>query len=254
VSESYRKHFSKESKAEEYDRIHYGEGSYSEILWKIEQSQLNAILEEFRQAHEQISYLDFAAGTGRILASMENRVDVATGIEISQAMIDRARERLRKANMICVDITQPGCEIEGKYDMITSFRFILNAEPALRLAGLRALAARLKDETSILIFNNHGNLYSHKLLFWPFHKLRFRGKSYSPEGNYLTNRQVRKIADQAGLQITRIVGCGMLGGKSSRLLGKDLAAWVEERLSHLRFLRPFAGNQMYVARLKPRQS
>jgi SAM-dependent methyltransferase len=252
MSKSYRKHFSDESKATEYDRIHYGEGSYSEILWKIEQRQLNTILEELRLTHDQISYLDFAAGTGRIIALMENKVDAATGIEISQSMIDRARGRLQKANMICADITQPGSEIEGKYDMITAFRFILNAEPALRLAGLRALAARLKDETSILVFNNHGNLYSHKLLFWPIHKLRFLGTAYSPEANYLTNHQVCRIANQAGLQVIRIAGCGMLGGKSSRLFGNDFVARVEERLSHLRLLRPLAGNQMYVARLKPR--
>ena len=250
MSETYRKHFSRESKAAEYDRVQYGKGSYSDILWKIEQDQLNTILEEFRQTHDHINYLDFAAGTGRIIALMEDRVDLATGIEISQAMVDRARRRLQKAKMICTDITQPGSEIEGKYDMITAFRFILNAEPALRLAGLKALSARLRDETSILVFNNHANLYSHKLLFWPFHRLRFLGTSYSPEGNYLTNRHVRRIADQAGLQIVCILGCGMLGGKSCRLLGHDFVARMEERLSHHRFLWPLAGNQMYVARLK----
>ena len=248
VPASYRRQFAGTSKAEEYDEIQYNPRSYSDVLWQIEQDQLVEIVDEFRHTHESIEYLDFAAGTGRIVAFMEDKVDQATGIEISAAMVGRAQQKLRQSKLICSDITAEGAEIEGKYDLITAFRFVLNAEPSLRQSGLEALAARLRDKTSLLVFNNHGNFYSHKLLLWPFHKLHSLRKGYQTEGNYLTNGQVHRLARNAGLEITRTIGCGFLGGKVARFLPIKAATAIERGLARWRVFRPFGVNQLYIAR------
>ena len=250
VPPTYRRQFSRPAKAEEYEAVHLAAGSYSDILWEIEQRQLAGIVDALRLTHDRIELLDFAAGTGRIIAFLEDRVDSATGIDVSAAMVERARGKLNRARMICKDITTEDDEIEGTYDLITAFRFALNAEPALRLAAFKALAARLRDETSLLVFNNHGNPISHKLPMWPWHRLRRPGGGYRTEGNYLTNRRVRRLADAAGLTIERVLGCGLLSAKSMRVLPRETVRRLEDRLARSRVLRPLAVNQMYVARLK----
>ena len=248
MTTSYRQQFAEREKAGQYEAI-YAEDSYSEVLWQMEKTQLAAFIKEFRRTHPRIDYLDFAAGTGRVISLLEDKVDSATGIEISEAMIDVAKKKLSKGRMICTDITAPDAEIEAKYDLITAFRFVLTAEPALRFAAMRALAARLKDNTSCIVFNNHGNLWSHKLLLWPVHKLRRLGRRYQTEGNYMTNGQVKKLANQAGLQIDRVAGCGLLGAKATRLMSFKNTVRVETKLANWPLLPRFGVNQMYVARL-----
>jgi len=246
---SYREQFTKPAKARQYDAIDIGEGSYSDLLWEIEKKQLTALVDQMRDTHERIDLLDFATGTGRIIGFLNDQVDSATGIDVSAAMVEVAREKLPEARMICKDITGADDEIEGRYDMITAFRFALNAESSLCLAAFKALSARLRDETSVLVFNNHGNPLSHKLPLWPYHAVRRLGRGYVTEGNYLTNYRARKLAAAAGLTIDRVYGCGLLSAKSLRMFGYDRTNALEHTLARSRLLRPFAVNQMYVARL-----
>ncbi len=250
MTTTYRKQFDKTDKAKEYDADVYGLNSYSDLLWQIEQSQLETIIKELRDTHETIDYLDFAAGTGRIISFMEDKVDSATGIEISQAMIDRAREKLTRGKMICADITAEDSVVEGTYDLITTFRFVLNAEPNLRQAGINALAKRLKDDNSILIFNNHGNLLSLKLLLWPLHKIRGLGKGYRTAGNYMTNGQAHRAAEKAGLKIIKTIGCGFFGGTIAKILPTKILTSLERAFANSRLLRPVCVNQLYVAKRK----
>ena len=246
---TYRDQFSAAAKAKEYQTVHIGHGSYSDLLWEIEKQQLTTVLDEMRRTRDRIDLLDFATGTGRIIGFLESRVDSATGIDVSAAMVQLAGEKLTGARMFCKDITAPDDEIEGTYDLITAFRFALNAEPALCLAALKALAARLRDDSSVLVFNNHGNPFSHKLPLWPYHAVRRLGGGYVPEGNYLTNRRARKLAEAAGLRIERVEGCGLLSAKSLRVLGFERVLGLERSLARYRLLRPLAVNQMYIARL-----
>lgn len=247
---TYRQQFADEDKAAVYDEVYYGTGTYCDVLWETEKIQLASILAGLRRTHPRIDYLDFAAGTGRIIGFLEDKVDTATGIEISPAMTARAQAKLTRARMICTDITAPNAPIEGKYDLITTFRFVLNAEPSLRLAGLKALAARLKDETGLLVFNNHGNLLSLKLLMWPIHRLRRQSKGHRTEGNVMTNGQARSVAHEAGLEIIDTIGCGALSGRALRFVSYDRAVSIEKRLANWPLLPRIGVNQMYVARLR----
>ncbi|MFH1921976.1 MAG: class I SAM-dependent methyltransferase [Planctomycetota bacterium] len=249
MPETYRACFTSHDKASGYDAQQYASQSHVSIMWHIEQAQLTQLLQQFRQSHPRIDYLDFAAGTGRIISFMEEKVDAATGIEISQSMLDVARTKVKKVRLICADITVPGTPVEGKYDLITAFRFMLNAEPSLRVAALKALAARLKGKNSCLVFNNHGYLFSHKLFLWPWHILRRLGKGWQPQGNYMTHRQAHELCRQAGLKIESAIGSGVLSLKMLKLLPVENALRLEEQLTGSRVLAKFGVNQMYVARL-----
>jgi SAM-dependent methyltransferase len=247
---SYREYFRDTATALEYERKRYNSGSYGDVLWQVEQSQLSALLGEFRRSHRTVDYLDFAAGSGRITSFMETLVDSATGIEISESMAELARGKVQHSKIICCDITSPDTPIEGTYDLITAFRFVLNAEPSLQLAALKALARRLRDSTSWLIFNNHNYIWSHKLMAYPVDAVRGLGRGHKTSGNYLAHRQVFRLADAAGLRIDRIIGCGLFSGKVTRMLTFGRAVALERMAASNSFLSRFGVNQMYVARLK----
>lgn len=252
MSTTYKGHFLTEAEAARYDRDEYGEGSYGQVLGELEQAVLQKLVREFRQTHARIRYLDFAAGTGRIAGFMEGLVETATAIEISESMAARARARLRTTRVLCRDITARGGELEGKYDLITAFRFFLNAEPELRLAAIKALAARLQDDRSWLVFNNHGNLWSLKIIGWPYHRLRsFRG-GRKPYGNYLRHAEVKRLLTRAGLRIARVIGLGVLGGKLFSRLPFERGSRLEERLAASAFWSKFGQDQIYVACLDGR--
>src|ERR1051325_10060851 len=246
VNATYKEHFTNQTAAEQYDTIEYARDSYSALLWELERDLLNGILGEFRRTHARIDYLDFAAGTGRVISFLEHKVEKALGIEISAAMAERANRRLTKGKVFCADVTAPAAPVEGAYDFITAVRFVLNAEPRLRIAALKALAARLRDETSWLVANNHGNLCSIKLLAWPYHHLRTLGQGWKPYGNYLSHAQMRQLIRGAGLKIVKVLGCGVLGGTVCQRLSYTRAIRLERRLSAGRFLQRFGQNQIYV--------
>jgi len=248
MSRTYRNNFTKASKPLEYEQ-QYAKNSYGEIVWSIERKQLIDFVTEFRRGKSRIDYLDFASGTGRIIAALEDHVDSAVGIEISPAMAEIAQNKLQRARMVCNDITGPHSPIEAKYDLITAFRFFLNAEPDLKQAAMDSLAKRLRDGSSRLIFNNHGNLWSHKLIMWPFHAIHRAGKGYIERGNYMTLKQARRLADKSGLVIENVMGSGVLSSKSEWLIPFDMLLRIESRLSKTSFARCFGVNQMFVARL-----
>lgn len=247
--ESYRERFCSIEKAYEYEVLQYSKGSYGDILWRIERELLATIVKELRGTHRTVNYLDFAAGTGRIISFMENLVDTAVGIEISKAMAELAFRDIKSACIMCCDITAPDALLEGKYDLITAFRFILNAEPSLRLSALKALASRLRDDSSCLVFNNHGYAWSYRLLAYPFYIMRSIGNGML-KPNYLTHHEVMRVADQAGLKIDRIFGYGVLSGKIACMMSIDKAVRIERFATESPILSKFGAHQIYVASLK----
>jgi SAM-dependent methyltransferase len=249
MAESYSKHFDGTDRAARYEGGEYAAGSYADLLWRIEQDQLRAVIAGLRIVKPRIEALDFASGTGRITALLENHVDAVTGIEISESMCELARKKLTRANILCRNILAPDAEVEGKYDLITAFRFFLNAEPELRLPVLSALKTRLRDRDSLLVFNNHGNLWSHKLLLWPYHRIRRFGKGRSTTGNYLSHAEIIPLLQSAGLQLISVMGCGFYSAKVAGMLGGPRAEQWERRAAEPGWRNGWCVNQMYVVKL-----
>jgi SAM-dependent methyltransferase len=249
MAEKYEKHFQGADRAAGYQAGEYAPGTYADLLWKIEQDQLGAIIADLRSTNPRIEALDFASGTGRITAFLEEHVDAVTGIEISESMCEIARGSVKRAKILCTNILSGDQPPEAKYDLITAFRFFLNAEPSLRRPALNALASRLRDKSSLLVINNHGNLWSHKLLLWPYHKIKRLAAGRGITGNYLRNNALTGLFRQAGLELISVSGCGFWSPKSIRLLGYDRALRWEGRCANLAAARPFCVNQMFAARL-----
>jgi SAM-dependent methyltransferase len=244
--QSYRETFSRDISAARYDEIVYAAGSSAELLWQAEYKILRPLAAAALAGRTAATYLDFACGTGRVLASLEDLAAHPVGIDVSAAMLERARGRCRTATLICTDITRTNGSPERQYDLITAFRFLTNAEPALRSAALTALHARLNDDGTLLI-NSHGNPWSYRLLLLPYHWLRDR-RAGRPLFGYLSNREACRLLQAAGFRVETIIGMGFVPQKLLPLLGPSVAGWIESRLTSVPVIRRFGLNQLFLCR------
>jgi SAM-dependent methyltransferase len=247
AEESYRTRFEDRTEVENYEQMMFAQGSYGALLWNLERQFLETFLQRFPIAADELDYLDFACGTGRIVAFVEPKVMTARGIEISERMLKLATSRVSEAELVKVDITAAEAPIEGQYDLITAFRFFLNAEPALRLNAMRGLADRLRDGRSRLIFNVHGHVPSHKLLTVPQQMIRtIMGKPRSRL--FMTRRQVKQLVSEAALEIEEVFGYDLFSSKALHLMPYDTLFSLERRWAGKSMAQMFGGHQLYVAR------
>jgi len=151
---SYRDSHEYSSKGAEYE-AYYETQPWQRFFWSREKEIILRILKKYFAGRE-IHLLDFACGTGRIASFLEDRVKTSTGVDVSSSMLTVARDKLKRTEIIETDITVDNVLEGRKFNLITAFRFFLNAEPPLHLAALKALAGLLSDD-GYFVFNNHHN-------------------------------------------------------------------------------------------------
>lgn len=241
----YSHSFLRPSTVADYERF-YEKGTPDEAMWNVEQEFLATFYARNKHLWPHCSYLDFACGTGRVIAVMERLVEKSRGIDISPQMLEAARTKISASELVCADIAAED-RVEGKYDLITAFRFFLNAEPGLRYETMERLAHRLKDEDSRLVFNNHGNPWSYKAIVWPFHRTRHLLFGRKTAGNYLTHHEIAELVSKSKLSIVERFGCGVISPKLFKI-APLFARATERRLAGSRFARWAGVNQLYVVK------
>ena len=150
--EEYRKSHASPDYGNVYEKT-YLDGYYRHQWELIERPLLRSILNDLRESGKT-DCLDFACGTGRITQLIEEMFPTVTGVDISATMLDQARLKCNKARFIERDIT--ASPLEQEFDVVTAFRFFLNAEPELRRSALRAISDVLRDDGR-LVLNIHVN-------------------------------------------------------------------------------------------------
>jgi predicted TPR repeat methyltransferase len=215
--QDYRQsHVGPESWAKDYDSKLFSPGSFDAIMWEREQRLLDRILQEHVRCRD--SYLDFACGTGRVLAHVEPHFQASVGLDISATMLAVAQQRVRAAMLVEADATRDPRVLGGqRFDFITAFRFFLNAQPALRDEAMSFLASMLKNEQSRLLFNVHGNRYSKRALIAA--KARFTREQFAS----MSVRESIDLAARHGLEIVEWYGLGSYDKSLLRLM--PLSAW-----------------------------
>jgi ubiquinone/menaquinone biosynthesis C-methylase UbiE len=199
---SYTESHKYSSKGAEYE-AYYQNKAWQKFLWSREQEILLGIMDKYFPGRD-VHLLDFACGTGRITQFLENRVKTSTGVDVSGSMLAIARKKLKQTEIIETDITTENTLKPKKFNLITAFRFFLNAEPELRSAAIKAIA-ELLDDDGYLVFNNHQNSSS------PWLRLRYAYyQKKNPEGiyNVMSIGQMKKLVEEAGLQIVEIYPAG----------------------------------------------
>lgn len=188
-------------KGREYD-AYYESDPWGRYLWSREQDVLAQALETLFGKRE-VRALDFACGTGRISSFLETRVASCTGVDVSEAMLAEARGKLSRTTLVCANLLEQSPFAKESFDLITAFRFFVNAEPALRRAALRALAPLLAPD-GYLVFNNHQNIDS------PYMRVTrayagFRGFAAF---NVLSIAECRALVAEVGLEIVHVFPVG----------------------------------------------
>lgn len=152
-NESYRDSHSHPGYGRHYAKT-YKEGYYYNQWLLLEVPFLKKYYQDLKKKENVKDYLDFACGTGRILALGQEYFQNACGIDISATMLEVAKENCPRAHIIQGDLTKQS--IDKKFDLITAFRFFVNAEDELKASALTALYSHLRPG-GILIANIHQN-------------------------------------------------------------------------------------------------
>jgi hypothetical protein len=160
-------------------------------------------------------------------------------------MLAIAKEKLKRTEIIEADITAENILKPRKFNLITAFRFFLNAEPDLRSVAIGALA-ELLDEDGYLVFNNHQNSGS------PWIKLRYAHyRKKNPEGtfNVMSIEQMTKLVESVELQIIEIYPVGFFHPPKVPI-SLYLNRAIDWAAGKLKFLNRFSENAIVVCRWK----
>jgi SAM-dependent methyltransferase len=168
-------------------------------MWEQEQAVLRKLIRKYCGAGE-IRLLDFACGTGRVLSCLQHYVTLATGIDVSETMLDVCRQQRLQVELIQADITHESALQDRIFNLITAFRFFPNAQPTLRHEAMRCLVSHLTQD-GLLIFNNHEN-HSGSI----YRVARILGKRLPT----MHHRDALDLIQSHGLELIDLVAIGVL--------------------------------------------
>ena len=163
------------------------------------------------------------------------------GVDVSESMLAVAREKLPSAKFVHADLTRERPEL-GDFDLVTSFRFLGNAEPALRTAALRALN-RQQRPGSYLIVDNHRNPMC--LANW-IHRVRGDAPKLD-----LSHRRLTNLLGACGYELVDARPIGVWQYRAKLMASAGSNPEREERLEQLfraRRLASIAPASVVVAR------
>lgn len=238
---SYRQSHLGADKARSYDEDLWDPRTAKGLDWLIEQQLLADVLRDAVPPGAR-SAADFACGTGRILEFLSRYVPSPAGIDISPDMLALARARCPRAVLILGDTTTTHDLAPGPFDLITAFRFFLNAEPSLRSQVLTWMGRSLRPG-GVVIANFHLNPVSLRGMY-----LRLRTTRVTRPSMMSINDACRLFEAHA-FTIRQILGYSFLPYRRDgrTLLAPAARRAVETRLAGIGALRPVAGSFLVVA-------
>jgi SAM-dependent methyltransferase len=250
---AYTEHYHKKgASGQSYDRSLANK--FELAIFQLEHQVLLDLFRRLRSSDPATRYLDFACGTGRILAVFKDLIRSKLGVDTSPGQLEIARQKVADAEFLCGNIvTTPELLSERRFDLITSFRLLLNLEPENRVPILRALREHLAPN-GYLVVDNHMNRYSILgLMALLAHKvLRVPKKPLVPRGrrgiiSTMSEREMRQTLAAAGLQVHELRRIFVLPGhKSLLLLPTRWLIPLETFLSRVPLVNRFSKNQIYV--------
>jgi SAM-dependent methyltransferase len=222
----------------DYDCL-FEQGSYAHLLWQFERGILRDVVSD-RFGGKSFNHLDVACGTGRILEHMRQFSTRSVGIDISPSMLKIARTRMPDAELVRGDFASRVPPLSEKFDLITCFRFFLNAEPELRSDVARNVKAFLSDR-GVFVFNNHRNYHS-----LTYRLLRAAGRDASQLA-CMTHQETADFIAEAGLKIIAMRHVGVVPGTDKRMyLPYCVGETVERAMTRIKAAALLSNDLLYV--------
>lgn len=185
-------------KAADYDSGFFQPGTLKHLEWDLERRLLQRTVARLRPGR----VLDFACGTGRVLQFWQLQGVTPTGLDVSPDMLALAQEKVPNARRFRADVTHGPDPLAGEqFDVISAFRFFLNAEPELRAAVLAWMRGHLRPDGR-LVANFHLNPRSSRGAY-----LRARRLKGQP---MLSQEEVVELLGTAGFELEELVGYSFL--------------------------------------------
>lgn len=225
-------------KGESYHRA-FALNPYRKMMWGFERTALDKIRRRFL-AGRPLRHLDFACGTGRVLAHVAPDALVSVGVDVSPGMLAVAKKVAPASELIEADLTVGDVLGGREFDLITAFRFFPNAQPDLRARAIGVLSRHL-DPDGVFVFNNHMNRAS---LRYRLARLLRRG---GDEG--MGPGEVRSLLDEAGLGVLGTYAYGFTpAGEERTFLPVAWLTAIEKVMSRIRPMRGLGENLIFVCR------
>jgi 2-polyprenyl-3-methyl-5-hydroxy-6-metoxy-1,4-benzoquinol methylase len=205
----YRECHLRDDAAEAYRDV-YAAGYYAAQWRQLELPWLSGVFAALKQRGAR-RMLDIACGQGRISLLGAKYFEHVQGIDISPSMLERARAALREDTSLAnVDVHFDAADVrtfaaDKPFDVITAFRFFLNAEDELRLDGLRC-ARRNVAPNGTLIANVHVAATSPLAMFYSVSNAsrRLMGKRTSSVRNAVSLATLRRMFTLEGFRVERV--------------------------------------------------
>lgn len=239
VKLDYRERYKGVKQALNYEYSLHADKSAAPYIWEIEKSILLKEVSLIRK--NEIKYLDFACGTGRILSFLEQYVSESTGIDISENMTELGKSKTKKSLLLNCDLTKNDIIGNKQYDLITAFRFFLNAQEDLRKEVLLLLSEKLSND-GIFIFNTHGNTLGPYLLSVILRRLKKK------KLNHLSYFKALKLIRSSKLKLKKVYGIGFIPSSFYRWFKpwRKFFMNIDKILPNFIFLKYFARNLIFV--------
>lgn len=223
------------------------ENKFELFIWDLEKYFLTQAINDLKYSEQgSVTYLDFACGTGRLIAFFKNDLGFlnATGLDTSVEMIKKAKTKVA-AEFLCGNINIEKNLLQGrKFDLVTVFRLFLNLEEENREKVLKELASYIKNG-SYLILNNHMNRFSFLgLQFW-IRKMLGNNHVITTA----TQSEFVKMIKNSGFEVEKIYKFTFFPGRNNFIfLPWNQLKKVEIMISKLPFLKNFCQSQIYVCK------
>ena len=239
---TYGTKYSTEASATAYDEVICQHEN--DPVWPAEQELLRGLIRRYVPKPAEARTLDFACGSGRILKVLQPVVGELVGLDISAAMLERARVRVPGVSLVQADIVANPEAVPGEFDIVTAFRFLLLAEPTLREACLRVLASHVRADRGVLILNSHGNPMSFRFVSSLCNTILRRGTKLPR----FSRQDMKNLASQCGLDLVSTTGCGFIPRTVQRVLPASLCQYIERAFAGFPLLLRFGTNLLFVLR------
>ena len=245
VPSSYRESHLGAAKARSYDEDLWDPRAAKGLDWLVEQRLLAGIL-RYVGSSAPGSVADFACGTGRVLEFLDRYFPAPVGIEVSPDMLALARARCPRAKLILGDVTTMPSLAPGPFDLITAFRFFLNAEPPLRSEVLAWMRASLQPG-GLVVANFHLNPASLRGMYL---RLRMNPAERVP---MMGIADARRLFADNGFAVRQILGYGYLPYRRDgrHLWGPAARRTAEMSMAGSKIFQPVAGSFVMMATLEP---